>query len=67
MFGPQKRKRAEKEKGQNIGSSEEKKTRDRKGTKIFGEGKYLWTENIWSAVEMKNGEGKGGNYSEKEN
>ena len=34
---------------------------------MFIEGKYLEKENIWSAEEMKNGEGKGGNHSDKEN
>ena len=41
----------------------------RKRRKMFGttdeknkEGKYLEKENIWSAQEMKNGEGKGGYY-----
>ena len=34
--------------------------RRRKGRKIFGEGKYLEKENIWSAEETKNRIGKGG-------
>ena len=34
--------------------------RRRKGRKIFGEGKYLEKENIWSAEEKKNKIGKGG-------
>ena len=34
--------------------------RRRKGRKIFGEGKYLEKENIWSAEEKKNRIGKGG-------
>ena len=39
----------------------------RKRRKIFGLRRRKRTENIWSAEEMKNGEGKGGNYSEEEN
>ena len=56
IFGPQRRKNMETEKEQNIWRR-----------KIFIEGKYLEKENIWSAEEMKNGEGKGGNHSDKEN
>ena len=40
------------------------KEQRRKRRKIFGEGKYLEKEKIWSTEDKKNGEGK---YLEKEN
>ena len=72
IFGPRRRKRTKKEKEENIWRRKifvprRRKRAENERRKIFGLRRRKRTENIWSAEEMKNGEGKGGNYSEEEN